>query len=320
MKEVALFYEDYLYEGLEGMYVFNPSYSPENTPSNSNSQICINATMDIGLAKELFGNLIAACEQLGIEEQGVERWKAMLTKMPDYMINKDGAIKEWATDMLEDNYGHRHAAHLCHLVDWLPHDVENDPKLKEGFRKAVELKMVSRRNAPNRVGVMAFGIVELGQAATSLKDTDLAYEAVDMLANRFWRATNMTPFHDPDRVFNMDAAGGLPAVIIKMLVMSEVGGIDLLPSLPEEWSTGTIEGVLCRGQIEIKKLSWDMSQIKVELVSQIPQNITISIPSKFKQVELRAGYSAIVESFGIEGKCVLGLSPGELVALIFECH
>jgi alpha-L-fucosidase 2 len=228
---------------------FNPSYSPENTPRNSDNQICINATMDIGFAKELLTNLVAACEQLGIEEQGVERWKNMLTKMPDYMINRDGAVKEWTTDKLEENYAHRHAAHLCHLADRLPQDIANDPRLREGFRKAVELKMESRRKAHNRVGVMAFGIVELGQAATSLKDADLSYEAVDMIANRFWRATNMTPTHDPGGVFNMDAAGGLPAVIIKMLVMSEVGGIDLLPALPKEWPSGTIEGVLCRGQI-----------------------------------------------------------------------
>ena len=43
--------------------------------------------------------------------------------------------------------------------------------------------MESRRKSRNRVGVMASGIVELGQAATSLKDADLSYEAVDMIAN-----------------------------------------------------------------------------------------------------------------------------------------
>jgi alpha-L-fucosidase 2 len=241
----------------------------------------------------------------------------MLTKMPDYMINRDGAVKEWTTDRLEENYAHRHAAHLCHLADWLPQDIANDPKLREGFRRAVELKMASRRKAHNRVGVMAFGIVELGQAATSLRDADLAYEAVDMIANRFWRATNMTPTHDPGGVFNMDAAGGLPAVIIKMLVMSEVGGINLLPALPKEWPSGTIEGVLCRGQIEIKELSWDDAQINVRFVSEIPQNVRISVPGSFKEAELGKGNSGMVESLPSKGTCRVAVLPGEVIELQF---
>jgi len=313
MKDVALFYEDFLYEGPGGKYVFNPSYSPENTPSNSDSQICINATMDIGFAKELFTNLIAACEELGIEEQGIRRWKKMLGKMPDYMINEDGAVREWTTEKLEDNYRHRHASHLCHLADRLPEDIANDPKLQEAFRTAIEMKMRPRRKEGG--GVMAFGIVQLGQAATSLGDAELSYECVDMIANRFWRATNMTPTHDPGGVFNMDSAGGLPAVIIKMLVMSEVGGIDLLPALPKQWPSGTIEGVLCRGQIEIKKLSWDDEQIDVRFVSEIPQNVKISVPGSFTEAEIRESNSDMVESLAKKGKCVVAVPPGELIEI-----
>jgi hypothetical protein len=315
MKEAVLFYEDFLYEGDDGKYVFNPSYSPENTPRNSDSQICINATMDIGFAKELFTNLIAAYEELGIEEEGIRRWKKMLTKMPDYMINEDGAVREWTTEKLEDNYRHRHASHLCHLADWLPEDIANDPKLQEAFRTAIEMKMRPRRKEMG--GVMAFGIVQLGQAATSLGDAELSYECVDMIANRFWRATNMTPTHDPGRIFNMDTAGGLPAVIIKMLVISEVGGIDLLRALPKEWPSGTIEGVLCRGQIEIKKLSWDDKQIDVRFVSEIPQNVKISVPGSFKQAQIRESNSDMVESLAKKGKCVVAVPPGELVGIHF---
>ena len=35
MEQSALFYEDFLIEGEDGKYVFNPSYSPENHPVNS---------------------------------------------------------------------------------------------------------------------------------------------------------------------------------------------------------------------------------------------------------------------------------------------
>ena len=58
MKETVLFYEDFLQEGEDGFYVFSPSYSPENNPLNVDSQACVNATMDLAVAREVLNNLI----------------------------------------------------------------------------------------------------------------------------------------------------------------------------------------------------------------------------------------------------------------------
>src|SRR5690606_41709961 len=38
LKEIALFYEDFLIEGPDGKYEFIPSYSPENTPANRSEE------------------------------------------------------------------------------------------------------------------------------------------------------------------------------------------------------------------------------------------------------------------------------------------
>ena len=39
----------------------------------------------------------------------------MLAKMPDYMIDDDGIIKEWLTPRLENNDNHRHSSQLYPL-------------------------------------------------------------------------------------------------------------------------------------------------------------------------------------------------------------
>ncbi|MEI7902982.1 MAG: glycoside hydrolase N-terminal domain-containing protein, partial [bacterium] len=105
LKEVALFYEDILSgsEGSDGKYRFWLSFSPE-------LHLAPNATFDIAVARETFSNLIAACEELKIENENVPRWKAMLAKMPAYQIGSDGAVKEWSSDGSQngDNYNHRH--------------------------------------------------------------------------------------------------------------------------------------------------------------------------------------------------------------------
>ncbi len=67
---------------------------------------------------------------------------------------------------------------------------------------------------------------------------------------------HLASMHHHRSLFNGDISGGMPAVINKMLVASEPGRMQLLPALPKAWPTGTIEGVLCRGQIEVKRLHW----------------------------------------------------------------
>ena len=70
----------------------------------------------------------------------------------------------------------------------------------------------------------------------------------------------------------------LSHLIIKMLVASDVGTIDLLPALPTAWPEGSIEGVLCRGQVELKALTWTPGRIEAELVSAIAQTLVIRLP------------------------------------------
>jgi hypothetical protein len=108
MEQAALFFEDYLYEGPDGKYIFSPTTSPENSPGNTKCQGTFNATMDVAAAKELLGNLIAASGELGVNKAKIPVWREMLTKMPDYMISEEGVAKEWLTAKLTDNLDHRH--------------------------------------------------------------------------------------------------------------------------------------------------------------------------------------------------------------------
>jgi hypothetical protein len=78
-----------------------------------------------------------------------------------------------------------------------------------------------------------------------------------------------------------------------------------------------IEGVLCRGQVEIKKLKWDDKRVEVSLVSQIPQNVKIKIGRGFKEVKITKGDADIVEKRAKQGECVVAVPPGETVELHF---
>ncbi|MBE0673695.1 MAG: glycoside hydrolase N-terminal domain-containing protein, partial [Bacteroidales bacterium] len=173
MKEAALFYEDFLVTGDDGKYVFIPSYSPENNPAGSDWQACINATMDIMVAKQLLRNCISAAAATG-DTAGVAKWREMLDMMPAYQINSDGALREWMWPDMQDNYAHRHASHLYGLFDMADPEITGNGALRKAAEMAVQKRMEVRRNENG--GIMAFGMVQLAMAAATLGDEESAWD------------------------------------------------------------------------------------------------------------------------------------------------
>ena len=288
MKEAALFYEDFLIEGTNGKLLFSPSYSPENNSANNPSQACINATMDVAAARELLTNLIAACQMLGCDADGVRRWQVMLGKLPAYQIHADGAIKEWTTPLLEDNYAHRHVSHLYALYGGMPADIAASSALRKAFLTALQKRMVVRRRENG--GEMAFGLVQMGLAADSLRDAGMAYEIVDWLTNNFW-GSNLVSTHNPHSLFNTDICGGLPAVVLRMLVDSSPDHVVLLPALPKQWPSGSLAGARCVGNIELRMLRWSPNEIFATLRSSSTQTVDVAFPNEStpRRVSLPAG-------------------------------
>jgi hypothetical protein len=317
MEKAALFFEDYLYEGPDGKYVFSPTQSPENAPSNTGSQTTFNATMDVAAAKELLGNTIAASRELNVNKDKIPVWVKMLAKMPEYMINEDGAVQEWLTPKLADNYNHRHNSQLYPLFDGMPEEIAKDPKLKAAFKRLIELKLERHwSNWEKQGGFMSFGLVQLGQASASLGEADLAYRCLVPLLNRYW-LHNLASMHNAKKLFNTDISGGLPAVLIKMLVASDPGVVRLFPALPSAWPSGTIEGVLCRGQVEITRLTWDGATIQVAFKTARAQEISLFAPGEIKTIAVKKGRAAIQNLRDLRGR-KLSLPAGQEVLVELE--
>jgi hypothetical protein len=273
MKEAALFYEDYLIDD-GGRWLFSPSYSPENTPANSDSPVCVNAAMDIACAKELFANLIAGCRTLGVEQENTAAWEKFLAKMPPYLIGKDGALKEWAVETLEEYQDHRHSSHLYMLYHDIPQDFKNDKALMAAARRAYELRMEKRVQSR---GTMAFGLIQCGMTAAHLGDGAMVGTLLEQMAQLNYYPTFASSHDAGPRIFNTDISGGLPALMMEALAQSspllaspllasplpsspkpattvrDAGGgiasfeIRLLPALPPCMASGKIRGLRLRG-------------------------------------------------------------------------
>mgnify|MGYP000912733275 CR=1 FL=1 len=325
MKEVALFYEDFLFEGPDGKLMVSPSLSPENRPAIPGGSLCtVNATMDIAIAKELLTNLCEACEALGVEAEGVARWRAVLNKLPDYQVNADGAIKEWIHPGLPDNYHHRHQSHIYPVFPGREVMAETHPKLFEACRVAVEKRLVVGLNSQTgwSFAHMANIYARLGQGDRALQCLELIARAClgpNLLTyHNDWRGMGLTLGRGPgtDPIFQIDANFGVAAAALEMLLFSAPGWIKLLPALPAKWAKGEVTGLRARGGLTVS-IRWDMAarSVRAELVADRAQTVTVRFPAPLASLAHNLPAEAVSPSEYGEAYRRVALPAGQMARL-----
>jgi alpha-L-fucosidase 2 len=288
-RELALFYEDFLtVTDKDGNYIFVPSFSPENNPGNLNpsKMLVINASMDIAVCREVLSNLIVACETLGIDADSVTKWKAMLEKLPPYLLESDGTMKEWAWPTLAERYSHRHISHLYGAWPGDEIDPDRTPRL------ALGAMMADRRRVPERLA--AHGRCHRALVGARLKDSFMVDTELRQLIEQGYVATTLRCSHDPYIGPMPDAQGGIPTIIMEMLLYSRPGVIEVLPALPPTLLRGSIKGMLARTFARVDELKWDMDTRTVELkvTSFRKQDVTLMARHGIEEIIARPGVLA----------------------------
>lgn len=292
MKEAAEFYDDFLIETDKNDKLnFVPSYSPENFPNKGVSPVSINATMDISAAKQLLTNLINASKILNRDADLREKWSNIISNLPDYEIGPNGSFREWLWPGLNENHEHRHASQLYALYDEQPAEIVNNPELVKAVEYTIHQRFEHHKERP----VMAFGLVQLGLAAAHIGNEELTQDIINFLSNGYW-TTGMGSFHNRDNLFNTDISGGFPYLCSSSLVYADPGYIRFFPARPEQWKSGSINGLLLRGGISVKELTWNEEYARAVLVSKTEQTVTVENSKGIKKdFDLKPGMEAEIE-------------------------
>jgi len=287
LKEIALFYLDYLSDTDEdGKVIFYPSYSPENPSMNDYHvpfpkgvyAMNVNSLMDIMVCREVLDNLMHACEILGLDEPDYPKWKELREKLPDYLLDEDGAVKEWSFKYSEENYNHRHVSH--HYDVWPGRAItpEKTPELVKPF-------ILSNRKRGQQDD-SAHGIVHRYFTAVRLHDLPDAIHNLRTLMEHGYVTRTLNTVHYPYRVFCPDLLGAMPAIVLEMLVYSDEGFIKLLHAVPEDLAKGSVKGVWLYTFAKIEKMEWDIKQGNAfaEISSLADQTIKFAFPIGYKKV------------------------------------
>jgi len=124
---------------------------------------------------------------------------------------------------------------------------------------------------------MAFGAAQIGWAAASLGNAETVDKMLENLSTVYYYPTFASSHNAGPKgpeIFNADISGGLPALMIEMLVQSQPGELTLLSALPDRLTSGTLNGALCRGQVAIEEFAWSPERVNASLRSPKDQELT----------------------------------------------
>ncbi len=281
LKEIALFYEDYACDkGPDGKALFYPSFSPEDPtpfsytmPAGAYAQ-SINAVMDIMICREVLDNLIAGCNELGIEQENIAHWEAQRASLPSWLADEEGGLKEWAWRGVNENYNHRHVSHHYglwpgRLVTW-----EDQPELA----RALQISNRKRGHQDDS----AHGIIHRLFSAIRLKDVDETAANISFMLNHGFVTRALNTSHFPYTSVFPDLQGAVPAVLVEMCVYSAPGTVEFLPAMPAGFKTGAIQGVWLYTFAKLESLRWDENGARAVIASGREQTLTLRYRKPFR--------------------------------------
>src|SRR5690606_1841535 len=260
----------------------NSYYAADNKPA----AVSKGNAMGHQIIAEVFDNVLSAAQVLNIEDDFVVELKdkrAHLT--PGIVIGQDGRILEWDKPYDEPEKGHRHLSHLYALH---PGDAitQATPEAFKAAKKTLEYRLQhgGAGTGWSRAWMISFN--------ARLLDKVSAEENI----NKFLEisiADNMFDEHPP---FQIDGNFGYTAGVIELLLQSHEGFLRILPTLPPNWSTGSISGIKARGDIEVA-IDWNQNKLtKLTLESGVSKTIALHYDGLEKELALEAGKPLVLDA------------------------
>lgn len=272
-------------EPLNGWLVTAPTSSPENgyllPGSTSPLYICMGATMDNQIVRELLTNLITSASILGIENEWTAKAKAILPRLAPNQISPKGYLQEWLEDYQEVEPHHRHVSHLYALYPGNTISTNSTPDLAKAA-----METLNRRGDGGTGWSRAWKINFWARLKDGARAHKLLKSLLQPAGNSGGTYPNLFCAHPP---FQIDGNFGGISAISEMLIQSQDGFVELLPALPPTWQSGSFRQFRVRGGAMVD-LSWSNGK---------PKQVTLSTNLDKTTIRLKHPTSGAIKTYTI---------------------
>ena len=306
---------------------YSPEQGPQGTDGNTYESSlvwqmlndAIESAETLGKDKALVGNLEGcATSNWAKDDDGNftdakanRSWSCAKSLLKPIEIGEDGQIKEWYN---EGKLGHdtdgnaipgyqQNHRHMSHLLGLYPGDLItiDNPE----YMEAAKVSMNDRGDVAT-----GWGRAQRINAWARTGDGDRAYKILgELIAEGMY--ANLFDAHPP---FQIDGNFGYTAGVDEMLMQSNstftatdgttyANYTNILPALPDDWATGSVDGIVARGGFTVNATWKDGRTTAVTLVSNKGNQAAVKLTrGDVSAVTVRDGDGRFVKSKVVENK------------------
>ena len=281
-----------------------PSTSPENeykTDKGYHGTTCYGGTADLAIIRELFKNTEDAAREMGLIHPFAQRTEIddpvvsavfdAHRRLHPYTIGHMGDINEWYYDWDDWDFQHRHQSHLIGLYPGSHITLKGSPDLAKAAARSLEIKGDKTTGWSTGWRINLWARLHDAKQAYHIYQKLLTYVSPDNYRGPDRRRSggtypNLFDAHPP---FQIDGNFGGTAGVCEMLIQSDLRNntIELLPALPDAWSSGSISGVKARGGYTIDFTWKNKKVVKVSIIGT--SDVDLVCNGQRKSIRLKAG-------------------------------
>lgn len=270
LRDMSVFFSRML-EKIDGKMLVFDSASPENY-HNGGPYHTTGCAFDQQMIYENDKRTLQAAEILGIEKPILDEIRARLPLLDPVLIGDSGQVKEYREETTYGSIGDPRHRHVSHLMGLYPGTLINreTPEWLDGAKITLD-------GRGDRIGIGGWPLIHrlLLRARTCepQKALDLIHSFMIDVMENLWAN---------HRVFQIEGNLGYVAGVCEMLMQSQAGYIEFLPTLPEEWKNGSFEGLVARGAFVVD-CEWKNGIVeRFSVVSEKGARLFVKIPNGLK--------------------------------------